>query len=397
MSTRIALVGLLSLATRVASLGTSDHDNLIIDYLVNNTCSRSTRNDDVISVHYRGTLQSDPNLVFDESFSRGSPITFILGKHQVITGWDLGLLDMCVGDERMLTIPPSMAYGARAMPKIPASSTLVFGTKLMSIKGVPIESPLPSVTSVTSAPHTNSTTDRDSEVKAGECRLLGPFALVVQSLLGALALLSLVIKRWRERPQRPLPVWFFDASKQVVGTALLHVFNIAMSIFSGGQPSGVSVASKATLVAELAKYTAPPNPCSFYLLNLAIDVSMSCFTGPLRTDPTDNPWYTYPCHLPARHLCHLSAHTSCHASRVHQIRPLRLTTTCSMVGQTMSDILYGSTVHEALCLFPLCCPAVARLGWRLGTPLDRRQRKPSDSIRHVHLSSRNEHAAVLYH
>lgn len=94
----------------------------------------------------------------------------------------------------------------------------------------------------------------------GECKLLGPFALFIQGALGILALLVLVFKRWRERPQRPLKIWAFDASKQVVGSALLHVANLLMSMLSSGQ-----------LTIKAGDYQA--NPCSFYLLNLAIDVS----------------------------------------------------------------------------------------------------------------------------
>lgn len=110
---------------------------------------------------------------------------------------------------------------------------------------------------------TNSTSSGGSRAGAenGECKLLGPFALFVQGALGALALLSLVYKRWRERPQRPVKIWAFDASKQVVGSALLHIANLLMSMLSSGD---------ALLKAE--HYQA--NPCSFYLLNLAIDVSI---------------------------------------------------------------------------------------------------------------------------
>ena len=45
--------------------------------------------------------------------------------HCSIYRWEEGLLDMCVGDKRKLTIPPELAYGDRAMgPLIPAYSTL---------------------------------------------------------------------------------------------------------------------------------------------------------------------------------------------------------------------------------------------------------------------------------
>lgn len=74
-------------------------------------------------MHYRGTLQSD-GTKFDSSYDRGPPFEFVLGARQVIAGWDKGLLDMCIGEGRTLTIPPEMAYGNRAIGKIPAGSTL---------------------------------------------------------------------------------------------------------------------------------------------------------------------------------------------------------------------------------------------------------------------------------
>lgn len=50
--------------------------------------------------------------------------------------WDEGLLDMCIGEKRKLTIPPELGYGQRAMGPIPAGSTLIFETELVSIQGV---------------------------------------------------------------------------------------------------------------------------------------------------------------------------------------------------------------------------------------------------------------------
>ena len=51
-------------------------------------------------------------------------------ERQVIQGWEQGLLDMCIGERRKLTIPPSLGYGGRA---IPAYSTLVFDVELLNI------------------------------------------------------------------------------------------------------------------------------------------------------------------------------------------------------------------------------------------------------------------------
>jgi len=88
-----------------------------------------------IQVHYRGTLAAD-GTEFDTSYTRGQPLSFTVGKGQVIKGWDEGLLEMCIGDKRVLTIPPAFGYGDRAMGPIPAGSTLVFETELVGIEGV---------------------------------------------------------------------------------------------------------------------------------------------------------------------------------------------------------------------------------------------------------------------
>jgi FK506-binding protein 2 len=91
---------------------------------------------DTIDVHYIGTLLNGKE--FDSSRGRGNPLKFTAGQGQVIKGWDEGLLGMKIGEKRKLTIAPDLAYGNRAVGDdlIPANSTLIFETELVSIKGV---------------------------------------------------------------------------------------------------------------------------------------------------------------------------------------------------------------------------------------------------------------------
>ncbi|KAK7719920.1 hypothetical protein SLS64_002101 [Diaporthe eres] len=171
-------------------------------------------------------------------------------------------------------------------------------------------------TSIASTPTAMMSVGGNSGDDQGECRLLGPFALFVQLALGGLALMSLVYKRWRERPQRPLKIWFFDASKQVFGSVLVHIANVFMSMLTSGRFSiKVEPTSAATVravsmmvVRSLVRrdgqdgdapddgYT--PNPCSFYLLNLAIDTTLGIpililllrvFTGLVSYTPLGQP------------------------------------------------------------------------------------------------------------
>ncbi|KAJ5989278.1 FK506-binding protein 2 [Penicillium waksmanii] len=98
-------------------------------------CTRKTQNGDGVSMHYRGTLQDTGN-EFDSSYKRNSPLSFKLGTGRVIKGWDQGLLDMCIGEKRTLTIPPEFGYGDRGVGPIPGGATLIFETELVGIDGV---------------------------------------------------------------------------------------------------------------------------------------------------------------------------------------------------------------------------------------------------------------------
>lgn len=175
-------------------------------------------------------------------------------------------------DQNPLLPPPSPTA------TVPASTS----TSTSSSTSTSTASSTTSIATTTTTPSTptaapTSTKAPDAGPEPGECRLLGPFALFVQAGLGVLAILSLVFKRWREVPRRPVKVWAFDASKQVLGSALLHVLNLIMSMLSS---SSIDIEINAPDVLELSAQLAAadaegrmPNPCSFYLINIAVDVS----------------------------------------------------------------------------------------------------------------------------
>lgn len=81
---------------------------------------------DTIEVNYLGQIWD--GRVFDNSYDRGSAISFRIGVGQVIAGWDSGLVGVAVGSRMLLSIPPRLGYGDRGMPAagIGGTDTLVF-------------------------------------------------------------------------------------------------------------------------------------------------------------------------------------------------------------------------------------------------------------------------------
>ncbi|GMG28294.1 unnamed protein product [Ambrosiozyma monospora] len=127
----LTLLTLATLSTLV-SAGSNDGKLTITVRKQVANCPYRTQPGDTVKVHYRGALEDGTE--FDASYNRGQPISFRLGVGQVIQGWDEGLLEMCVGEQRDLVIPPSMAYGDRgAGGLIPPRATLFFSTELVEV------------------------------------------------------------------------------------------------------------------------------------------------------------------------------------------------------------------------------------------------------------------------
>ena len=87
------------------------------------TNNASIKEGDTVAIDYEGRFED--GTVFDSSHRDGHshPLIFIVGKHEVISGFERGVVGLCEGDEKKITIAPADAYGmpndrlVRAMPR----------------------------------------------------------------------------------------------------------------------------------------------------------------------------------------------------------------------------------------------------------------------------------------
>ena len=98
---------------------------LVRDVLVRGH-GRPVRSGDTVVVQDTGVVWRT-GTVFDSSWARGFPESFVLGSGQVIPGWEAGLGGLPVGSRVLLVLPPSLGYGqAGNPPDVGAHDTLVF-------------------------------------------------------------------------------------------------------------------------------------------------------------------------------------------------------------------------------------------------------------------------------
>ena len=83
----------------------------------------------IVSVFYKGMLMSGK--VFDDNTRQACPDAFRL--RDLITGWQIALVKMHVGDKWRIYLPSEMGYGPRGTHGIPGHSVLVFEIELVSV------------------------------------------------------------------------------------------------------------------------------------------------------------------------------------------------------------------------------------------------------------------------
>ncbi|KAL1193939.1 Peptidyl-prolyl cis-trans isomerase FKBP16-4 [Cardamine amara subsp. amara] len=75
----------------------------------------------------------------------GTPYGFDVGQSErgnVLKGLDLGVEGMRVGGQRLVIVPPELAYGKKGVQEIPPNATIELDIELLSIKQSPFGTPV---------------------------------------------------------------------------------------------------------------------------------------------------------------------------------------------------------------------------------------------------------------
>lgn len=84
----------------------------------------------IVTCHYKGSLINGK--VFDNSFTRSCPEAFRV--NELISGFQIALVNMHIGDHWLVYIPSEVGYGPRgAGGDIPGNSTLIFEIQLIAV------------------------------------------------------------------------------------------------------------------------------------------------------------------------------------------------------------------------------------------------------------------------
>ncbi|XP_048470336.1 peptidyl-prolyl cis-trans isomerase FKBP10-like [Rhincodon typus] len=105
-------------------------------YFKPDACNRTSQINDYVTYHYNASLMDGTQLYTSRELD--TPPTLILGSSKTIEGLSQGLLDMCIGEKRILTVPPHLGHGEKGAGDVPGSAVLMFDVELLDMKpGVP--------------------------------------------------------------------------------------------------------------------------------------------------------------------------------------------------------------------------------------------------------------------
>ncbi len=90
---------------------------------------------DIVLMNFVASLPDGTE--FGNSYTQGGPAEVIIGRGQLLEGWEEGVKLMSTGSSARLVLPPELAFGEEAYGMIPANSPIIMMIELISVEKPP--------------------------------------------------------------------------------------------------------------------------------------------------------------------------------------------------------------------------------------------------------------------
>jgi peptidylprolyl isomerase len=90
---------------------------------------------DIVTMNFVASLPDGTE--FGNSYTQGEPATAILGRGQLLPGWEEGVKLMKVGGKARMVLPSELAFGAEGYGMIPPDSPVILVIEIISIEQPP--------------------------------------------------------------------------------------------------------------------------------------------------------------------------------------------------------------------------------------------------------------------
>lgn len=98
----------------------------------------SPQTGDIVTMEVIGSLADGTELV--NTYAQGTPAIAIMGREQLLPGWEEGVMLMKVGGSAQLVLPPDLAFGEEGYGMIPPNAQLIMEVTLISVEAPPVPS-----------------------------------------------------------------------------------------------------------------------------------------------------------------------------------------------------------------------------------------------------------------
>ena len=144
----LVIMLIIFILTLVNSKAISEDPDFISKFnvhLIKNGTGQTPRLGNKVVVHYVGRFY-DTGKVFDSTIELNEPVSFILGKEEIIKCFDIVVARMSLGERIKVTCPYQLAYGVEgAGGVIPPKANLDYDIRLVHFERVIQEKQVPKV------------------------------------------------------------------------------------------------------------------------------------------------------------------------------------------------------------------------------------------------------------